>query len=124
MRKTFYSLSLIAVILLSVIVVLSSCSDDKIDITVSYDDRYTFDQDIVSVDDEEINSYITGSADKDVKILTFKEGSQKDVVITGCGTVTAKFADGRKKRIKSEPAKINLLLLLEQIHVKVDQDIL
>lgn len=86
----------------------------RYDITVSYDDRYTFSKEVASFSDASITSKAAGTQNFDSAIVTLVNGSKTDAVITGVGTVKVNYADGTSHLLKSEPAKISVLLIAGQ----------
>ena len=84
------------------------------DITVSYDDRYTFQKEVASFSDAKITSNVAGTETPDSAIVSLVGDSKTSAVITGVGTVKVNYTDGTSHLLKSEPAKISVLLIAGQ----------
>ncbi len=124
--KKLFSIFLAIVMLLTLV----ACSSDdtgeinsslpletdpvKYDITVSYDDRYTFSKEVASFSDSSITSKVAGTQASDSAVVTLVNDSKTNAVITGVGTVKVNYADGTSHLLKAEPAKISVLLIAGQ----------
>lgn len=132
--KKLFALLLVMTLLLSSAFMLFSCSDDAdddqskssssqstsepsptvYDINISYDDRYTFEKDVTSIENATITSKQARTENADTSLIEFVGESKTQAIARGIGTATVVFADGSRKTIKVSPAKINVLLIIGQ----------
>lgn len=92
-------------------------TDEAGNLHIRYQDTYTFENNIISVTDEEVTSTVCGSEEKDEKVLTYGENEIRAV---GCGSVTVNFLE-KSLRVIVDPSPINLLFVTGQSNASGDK---
>jgi len=95
-------------------------TDSKI--TLKYDDRYTFKNDIEQIKTISVKSKNVQTGKKDSEVLRLVEGSKNKVVASGCGKAVVKLKSGKKIGVKVKAAQISLLLLIGQSNMEGSPD--
>ena len=91
-------------------------TDSKI--TLKYDDRYTFKNDVEEIKIISVKSNNVQTGKKDSEVLKLAEGSKNKVIASGCGKAVVKLKNGKKIGVKVKAAKISLLLLIGQSNME------
>lgn len=91
-------------------------------ITLKYDDRYTFKKEIKEVKTISVKSDNVQTGGKDSEVLKIQEGSDNKVVAAGCGKAVVELKSGKKIGVTVKAAKISLLLLIGQSNMEGSPD--
>ncbi len=84
------------------------------ELVLRYDDRYTFDAEIDSIETLAVISKSATTGEADTAVLTLAEGTANKVIATGTGTSCVTFKDGTELLVTVEPAPISLIYLFGQ----------
>ncbi len=98
-----------------------SMNDVDKKITIYYDDRYSFSENVKQITTISANSTNVVSGKKDKIVLELAdddEDTKNKVVATGCGKAVVELENGKKIGVKVKPAKISLLLLIGQSNME------
>ncbi len=91
-------------------------------ITLKYDDRYTFKKEIKEIKTISVKSDNVQTGGKDSEVLKIQEGSDNKVVAAGCGKAVVELKSGKKIGVTVKAAKISLLLLIGQSNMEGSPD--
>ncbi len=91
-------------------------------ITLKYDDRYTFKKEIKEIKTISVKSDNVQTDGKDSEVLKIQEGSDNKVVAAGCGKAVVELKSGKKIGVTVKAAKISLLLLIGQSNMEGSPD--
>lgn len=91
-------------------------------ITLKYDDRYTFKKEIKEIKTISVKSDNVQTGGKDSEVLKIQEGSDNKVVAAGCGKAVVELKSGKKIGVMVKAAKISLLLLIGQSNMEGSPD--
>ena len=91
-------------------------------ITLKYDDRYTFKKEIKEIKTISVKSDNVQTGGKDSEVLKIQEGSDNKVVAAGCGKAVVEIKSGKKIGVTVKAAKISLLLLIGQSNMEGSPD--
>ena len=91
-------------------------------ITLKYDDRYTFKKEIKEIKTISVKSDNVQTGRKDSEVLKIQEGSDNKVVAAGCGKAVVELKSGKKIGVTVKAAKISLLLLIGQSNMEGSPD--
>ncbi|MCR5097717.1 MAG: sialate O-acetylesterase [Lachnospiraceae bacterium] len=85
-------------------------------LSLTYDDRYTFDSPIKSIEQVRIDSEMAGTKVPDVAVLVSED--KKKVAATGCGVARVTLKNGEVYRVAVKSAPISLILLIGQSNME------
>ena len=91
-------------------------------ITLKYDDRYTFKKEIKEIKTISVKSDNVQTGGEDSEVLKIQEGSDNKVVAAGCGKAVVELKSGKKIGVTVKAAKISLLLLIGQSNMEGSPD--
>ena len=91
-------------------------------ITLKYDDRYTFKKEIKEIKTISVKSDNVQTGGKDSEVLKIQEGRDNKVVAAGCGKAVVELKSGKKIGVTVKAAKISLLLLIGQSNMEGSPD--
>ncbi|MEZ3425054.1 MAG: sialate O-acetylesterase [Lachnospiraceae bacterium] len=99
-----------------------SMKNTDFQITLKYDDRYTFKKEIKEIKTISVKSDNVQTGGKDSEVLKIQEGSDNKVVAAGCGKAVVELKSGKKIGVTVKAAKISLLLLIGQSNMEGSPD--
>ena len=85
-------------------------------LNITYDDRYTFDSDIKTIEQVRIDSRMTGTKVPDVAVLVSEEKNK--IAATGCGVARVTLENGEIYRVSVKSAPISLILMIGQSNME------
>ncbi len=85
-------------------------------LSLTYDDRYTFDSPIENIKQLRIDSKIAGTKVPDVAVLVRKDKNK--VAATGCGVARVTLKNGMVYRVAVKSAPISLILMIGQSNME------
>lgn len=99
-----------------------SMKNTDFQITLKYDDRYTFKKEIKEIKTISVKSDNVQTGGKDSEVLKIQEDSDNKVVAAGCGKAVVELKSGKKIGVTVKAAKISLLLLIGQSNMEGSPD--